>query len=114
MALILAGFGDSGLEPHQESIGLGHTWEKFFLCLKLRRVDTATAAAQPHRVLQVEHLVVDDVVQNIARDGGMIEDSADDDGVVCWVVVAEYATGFRLAPTHSRTRHQAIKETGVQ
>jgi hypothetical protein len=51
-----------------------------------------------HGVLEVEHLVVEQVLDGVARAGGAVEDAADDDGVVGGVVVAEHALGVVLAP----------------
>ena len=65
-------------------------------------------------MLQVQHLVVDDVFEDIAGHARMVEDAADNDRIVRRIVVAEDAARLGLAPTHSRARHQPVKEAGVQ
>src|SRR5579864_2949405 len=112
--LILAAFGGLRLQALQEGIRLSHAWEKLFLGLKLRGMDAPAAAAQLDGVFQVEHFVVDDVIQHVPRHGGMIEDTADDDGVVRGIVVAEDAAGLGLAPAHAGTGHQAMEKAAVQ
>src|SRR5437899_1802576 len=69
---------DCRLKALQEGIGISHSREELFLGLELRGVDAAAAAAQLDGVLQVEHLVVNDVFQHVPRHGGMVEDTADD------------------------------------
>jgi hypothetical protein len=39
-------------------------------------------------MFEVKHLVVEEVLDGAARGVGAIEDAADDDGVVCGVVVS--------------------------
>src|SRR5580765_2794777 len=65
-------------------------------------------------MFQVEHLVVDDVFEYVARDAGMVEDSADNNGVMSGIVVAQNASCLGLAPAHSRTGHEAVEEASVQ
>src|ERR1700726_2911977 len=50
--------------------------------LKFRRVHAAPAPTQSHRMLQMQHLVVDDVLEHIGRHCDVIEDAADDDRIV--------------------------------
>ena len=54
------------------------------------------ASPQLDRMLQVQHLVEEDVFDGVARDARVVEDAADDDGVVRGVVVAEAAAGVVL------------------
>ena len=102
------------LQALEEGVGVGDAREEFFFCLEVGRVHASAAAAQPDGMLQVEHLVVDDVFQHKARDAGMIKDTADDDGIVRRVVVSEDTAGFVLAPTHAWTTHEAMEKTRVQ
>src|SRR6266852_4086998 len=44
----------------------------------------------------------------------MIEDAADDDGVVCRVIVAEAAAGMVLAPGELRAAHESVEEATVE
>ena len=47
-------------------------------------------------MFQVQHFVIQDVFDYVAGDAGMVEDPADDDGVVGGVVVAEPVAGVEL------------------
>src|SRR5215469_7748382 len=77
-------------------------------------MDATPATAQFYGMLQVEHLVVDDVFEHITRYGRMIEDAADNDGVMGGVVVPQDAPGFSLAPAHTGAGHKAVEEARVQ
>ena len=61
-------------------------------------MDAAAAGFDADRVLEVEHLVVEEVLDGAAGGVGTVEDAADDDGVVGSVVVAEHATGVVSGP----------------
>jgi len=58
--------------------------------------------------------MVDDVLQHIPGHSGMVEDPADNNGVVCRVVVAQDAARLVLAPAHAGTGHQPMKEASVE
>lgn len=88
--------------------------EEFFLFLELARVHTSSAAPQFDRVLQVQHLVVENVFDGVARYARVIEDAADDDSVMSRVVVAETAPGVVLAPGELRTTHESVEEATVE
>jgi hypothetical protein len=77
-------------------------------------VDAATEAAHLDGMLEVEHLVVEQVLEGVAGAGGAVEDLADDDGVVGGVVVAEGALGVVLAPGEVGPAEQAAEETSVE
>src|SRR6266849_1062217 len=62
----------------------------------------------------MKHLVEHDVLHHKTRHAGMVEDAADDDGVVGGVVVAETVAGMGSAPGELRASHQAVKESAVQ
>jgi len=61
-------------------------------------VDAAASGFDAHGMLEVEHLVVEKVLDGAARGVRAVEDAADDDGVVGGVVVAEHAAGVMGAP----------------
>ncbi len=69
---------------------------------------------QLDRVLQVQHFVVEDVFDRVARHARMVEDAADDDGVVGGVVVAEAAAGMVPAPGKLRASHESVEEAAVE
>ena len=58
--------------------------------------------------------MVDDVFQHVSGHSGMVEDPADNNGVVRRVVVAQDAACLVLAPAHAGTRHQPMKEASVE
>jgi len=62
--------------------------EETLFGLELAGVDAASAGFDADGVLEVEHLVVEEVLDCTARSVGPVEDAADDDGVVSCVVVA--------------------------
>ena len=74
------------------------------------------APASPHlnRMLQVKHLVIDDVLNHKAGNPWMIEHPTDDNGVVRGVVVAEAITRSLTAPTHPRTCQQPVKKLDIE
>jgi hypothetical protein len=65
-------------------------------------------------MFEVEHLVVEEVLDGAARGVGAVEDAGDDDGVVGGVVVAEHATGVVGAPGECGAAEEAVEETGVE
>src|SRR5258708_34220794 len=76
--------------------------KQLLLSLKLGGVYAAPAAAQPDRMLQVEHLVVNDIFHGVARNQELVKDAADDNRIVRRIVVAEDAAGLWRAPPHAR------------
>jgi hypothetical protein len=72
--------------------------EEALFGLELAGVDAAAAGFDADGVLEVEHLVVEEVLDGAARGVGAVEDAADDDGVVGGVVVAEHPAGVVGGP----------------
>jgi len=62
----------------------------------------------------MEHLVEHDVLDHKARHSRVIEDAADDDGVVGGIVMTEPVAGVVAAPGELRAAHQAVEESAVQ
>jgi len=58
--------------------------------------------------------VVEDVLDHVARDARVVEDSADDDGVVGWVVVPEAVAGVVAAPGELGASHEAMEKAAVE
>ena len=56
--------------------------------MELAGVDAAATCFDANGVLEVEHLVVEEVLDGAARGVRAVKDAADDDGVVGGVVVA--------------------------
>ncbi len=65
-------------------------------------MDTAAAAAQLYRMLQMEHFVIDDVLDGVTRHALVVEGATDHDGVVCGIVMRKASAGVDLAPRHLR------------
>ena len=74
----------------------------------------AAAAPQFNRMLQMQHLVIHDEFDDVARDGRVIENVADDDGVVGRIIVPKTVTGAILTPRQARPGQQPAKELQVQ
>jgi hypothetical protein len=62
--------------------------EEALFGLELAGVHAAASGFDADGMLEVEHLVVEEVLDGAARGVGAIEDAGDDDGVVGGVVVA--------------------------
>jgi hypothetical protein len=104
---------ESLLKSLQEGIRLRQTRKSFLLGMKFGGVNAAAAAAELHRMLEVEHFVIDHIFQGIKWNREMVEYTADDDGIVCRVIVAEDAPGTSLTPAHSRAREQTMEKTNI-
>ena len=74
----------------------------------------SSASSQFDRVFQMEHLVVKDVFHDIPGHTAVVEDLADDDGVVRGIVVAKPDAGVLAAPSKLRTAHKAVEEAAVE
>ena len=72
------------------------------------------AAAELDGMPQMQHFMIDEVLDGKEGDARRIENAADDNGVVRWIVMAEHAERFVAAPGHLRPGHQAVKKTGIQ
>ena len=88
--------------------------EEALFGLELAGVDAAAAGFDADGMLEVEHLVVEEILDGAARGVGAVEDAGDDDGVVGGVVVAEHAAGVVGAPGEGGAAEEAVEETGVE
>ena len=104
----------ASLQALDEGESFGELGEARFVGFELAGVDAAAQAARLDRMLEVQHLVVEQVFDGVARAGGAVEDAADDDGVVRGVVVAERALGVVLAPGEFGAAEQAAEEARVE
>jgi len=102
------------LKALDEGEGFGELREAGFVGLEFGRVDAAAQAARPDGVLEMEHLVIEQIFDGVARAGGAVKDAADDDGVVGGVVVAERALGVVLAPGKVGAAEQPAEEARVE
>src|ERR1700687_5634414 len=74
----------------------------------------SSAPSQFDRVLQMKHLVKQNVFDRVARHAWMVEDAANYNGVVGWVVVAEAAASVVPAPGELGTSHESVEEAAVE
>jgi hypothetical protein len=98
----------------QEPSSLLQFGKEPFLGLKRRAVDATPAPAKLDRMLQVQHLVVDDVLDRVERNLGMVEDTADHNGIVSGIVMAKAVACVIAAPSHLRASQKAKEKTLVQ
>ena len=82
--------------------------------LEFRGVHTAPAAPQFHGMFQVKHLVVNNVLDRVTRDPGMVEDPTDHDGIMRRIVMAEAVAGVIAALGHLGTCQESEKETLIE
>jgi hypothetical protein len=88
--------------------------EEALFGLELAGVNTAATSFDADRMLEVKHLVVEEVLDGAAGCIGAVEDAADDDGVVGGVVVAKHATGMVSRPGESGSAEQTMEEADVE
>lgn len=74
----------------------------------------APAAVESDRMLQMQHLVKQNVFNRVARHARVVEDAADDNGVVGRIIVAKTAAGVVLAPGKLRTSHKSMEESQIE
>ena len=77
-------------------------------------MDAALAAPHPYRMLQVQHLVVDNVLHGATGNTQIIENAAHDDRIVGWIIVSQAVAGVLAAPGHRRAGQKSIKKMGIQ
>src|SRR3974390_2156911 len=65
-------------------------------------------------MFQMQHLVINDVLEHVPRYRRVIKDTADDDSVVGRIVVPKNSARLGLAPAHAWPRHQPVKEARVE
>jgi len=65
-------------------------------------------------MLQVQHFVVEDVLNRRTGNSGMIEDAADYDRIVRRIVMAKSIAGTIAAPCQLGTGHESMEESRVQ
>lgn len=102
------------LQPLDERERFGELRKARFFRFELGGMNTSAYAARPHRVLEMKHFMVEQVLDCIAWTGGPVEDAAHDNGVMRRVVVAKRAFGVVLAPSEVRAAEQPAEETQVQ
>src|SRR5438309_4535479 len=102
------------LEPLKKLLRRHKLGKKPFFHLKLGRMHASSAAAKFDGMLEVQHLVIDDVLHRVAGNRGVVEHPADHDGIVCGVVMPKYAASAAPTPAHARTRQQSVKKPRVQ
>lgn len=84
--------------------------EELFFLLESFGMHTAAAAVQFYWMLEMKHLVIDKIFDGIFRNVGTIEHPADDNSVVCGIVVAEALARRVTTPGHQRPGQKSVKE----
>jgi len=102
------------LKPLDEGEGLGELRKARLLGFEFPRMNAAAQAPGPHRVFQVQHLVVEQVLDGITRAGRAVEDAAYHDGVVGGVVVAERTPGVVFAPGEIGPAEEPAEEAHIE
>src|SRR5215467_12452613 len=74
----------------------------------------APAAAELDGMPQMQHFMIDEVLDGKGRNARRIENAADDNGVVGGIIMAQAAESFVAAPGHLGPGHQAVKKAGIQ
>jgi hypothetical protein len=107
-------FEQRDLEAAKVGLGLFEMREETLLGLELAGVNAAASGFDAHGMLEVQHLVVEKILDGAARSIGAVEDAADHDGVVRGVVVAEHAAGVVGAPGEDRAPEKAVEEARIE
>src|SRR5260370_17097697 len=74
----------------------------------------ASRSAKLHRMPQMQHLVIEKIVNCISRHLTAVKDFAHHDGVVRGIVVSKALARVILAPGQLWASHQAMEEARVQ
>lgn len=77
-------------------------------------MDASSARFDANRMFEVQHLVIQQVFDGATRSVRSIEYAADDNGIVCGIVMAQHAAGLMRAPRESGTTEKAVEEAGVE
>jgi len=67
-----------------------------------------------HRVLQVQHLVIEQILDRIAGTRWSVKNSTDNDCVVCGIVVTQQPLRVVLTPGELRSAQETVKKALVQ
>src|ERR1700677_685282 len=102
------------LKPLDKRQCLTELGKKRLFGFERRGVHATAQAAHPDGMLQVKHLVIEQVLDGVARTGRPVENAADDNRVVRRVVVPKRPLGVVLAPGKFRPSEQAAEEAQVQ
>jgi hypothetical protein len=82
--------------------------------MEFARVHAAAAVPQLNGMLQVQHLVKQNVFDGIAGHAWMIKNAADHNGIVGGIVVPEASARMVPAPGKLRAPHEPVKKSAVQ
>src|SRR5208282_4538153 len=102
------------LKPLDECKSLGKLRKARLFGFELAGVDRAAQSARLDGMFEVQHLVIEQVLDGVAGAGGAVEDAADDDGVMSGVVMAERALGVVFAPGELRPAEQPAEKARVE
>src|ERR1700733_93763 len=106
--------GGISLHDPQEFLSRHDLWKAVFFCHEFPRVHAPPASTQLNGMLQMQHLVVDDVLHDVARHAPVVKHPADDDGIVRGIVMPKAIEGIFAAPGKLRTSHQSVEKSPVE
>ena len=101
-------------QAFQEFLSFLELRKEFLFFAKGGGMHQAPAAAQLDWMPQVQHFMIDEILNGIERNARGIEDAADDDGVMRGIIVAQATESLVAAPGHLRSSHQAVEEAKIQ
>ena len=83
--------------------------EQFFFGAKFGRVRNERAARSARRMFDVEHFVIEDVLDGALRNVGAVHAAIEQDVVGAWVVAAELAAPGAIAPANIGASELSLK-----
>src|ERR1043165_3685835 len=89
-------------------------WKTTLVEPESARVVITATVDQTCRMLDVQHLVIQDVLDKPLRNIGRIQGFTDRDAVVDMIVMTEDALGAALGPSERRFRNLPVEITAVQ
>jgi hypothetical protein len=93
----------------EETAGAGEVWVALFFFAEFAGVRDKTAAGTARWMLDVKHLVEENVFDDAMRNGGTVHTAVQNDLIRAGVVATELAAPVPHAPTDVRAREFAFK-----
>lgn len=102
------------LETPEVGFGLFKVREETLFGLKFAGVNAAASGLHANGMLEVQHLMIEQILDGAARSVRAVEDAADHDGIVGRVIVAQHAAGVVGAPREDGPAKKTVEETCIQ
>lgn len=100
-------------EAVEEAAGALEFGEKFFFGAKFAGVRDKRATGTPRRMFNMQHFVIEDILDDELRDAGVIHAAVKKDLVGPRIVTAELAPPGARAPAEMRTHETPFEEFSV-